>query len=201
MSEAPAHSEQAAEGEKPKKKSKKMLFIGLGVVLLVAGAGVPMFLMGGTPPEEGEAAEHEEKVHEEVKHLETADLGTFVVNLSEATSFLKAHILVEFDNAIVEKQMKPHGEGGEGAKEEGGGGHGGGEKAGGAAPLPEFMAHREVQIKDTLLRVLSSKKAEDVLTSDGKERLKEELIEGLNEAVALEEPPLTAVFFTEFIIQ
>jgi flagellar basal body-associated protein FliL len=49
--------------------------------------------------------------------------------------------------------------------------------------------------------VLSSKKAEDVLTSDGKERLKEELIEGLNEAVALEEPPLTAVFFTEFIIQ
>ena len=160
-----------------------------------------MFLMGGPPPEEGEAAEHEEKVHEEVKHLETADLGTFVVNLSEATSFLKAHILVEFDNAIVEKQMKPHGEGEEGAKEEGGGGHGGGEKAGGAAPLPEFMAHREVQIKDTLLRVLSSKKADDVLTSDGKERLKEELIEGLNEAVALEEPPLTAVFFTEFIIQ
>ena len=155
MSEAPAHSEEATEGEKPKKKSKKKLFIALGVVLLVAGAGVPMFLMGGTPPEEG-AAEHEEESHEAVKHLETADLGTFVVNLSEATSFLKAHILVEFDTVIVEKQSKAH-EGEEGAKEEGGGEHGGGEK-GGAAPLPEFMAKREVQVKDTLLRVLSSKK-------------------------------------------
>lgn len=200
MSDAPAKKEEAPEGEAPKKKSKKVIFIALGVVLLVAGAGVPMFLMGGTP-EEGEVAEHAEEEHHEEKHLETADLGTVVVNLSEATSFLKAHVLVEFDNVVVEKQTKkPEGE--EAHAEEGGGGHGGGEKKGeGAAPLPEFMAKREIQIKDTLLRVLSSKKAEDVLTTEGKERLKEELIEGLNEAVALEEPPLTAVYFTEFIIQ
>jgi flagellar FliL protein len=63
------------------------------------------------------------------------------------------------------------------------------------------MAKREIQIKDTILKVLSSKKSEDVLTADGKERLKDELIEGLNEAVAMEEPPLTAIYFTEFIIQ
>lgn len=199
MSEAPAKTEESAEGEKPKKKSKKVLFIALGVVLLVAGAGVPMFLMGGAP-EEAAVDEHAEEEHHHEKHLENADLGTFVVNLSEATSFLKAHILVEFDNAVVEKQMKPKAEGEEHAAEEGGGEHGGGEK-GGAAPLPEFMAKREVQVKDTLLRVLSSKKAEDVLTAEGKERLKEELIEGLNEAVGLEEPPLTGVYFTEFIIQ
>lgn len=200
MSEAPAKTEEHAEGEKPKKKSKKVLFIALGVVLLIAGAGVPMFLMGGTP-EEGEGAEQAaEEEHHPEKELETADLGTYVVNLSEATSFLKAHILVEFDNVVVEKQMK-HPEGEEAAAEEGGGEHGGGEKGGGPAPLPEFMAKREIQVKDTLLRVLSSKKADDVLTSEGKERLKEELIEGLNEAVGLEEPPLTGVYFTEFIIQ
>lgn len=196
MSEQPAHEEGAAEA-KPK-KSKKKLFIILGVVVLVAGAGVPMFLMGGAPPEE-EAAAHEEEVHEEVKHLETADLGSYVVNLSEATSFLKAKITVEFDATIVEKQMKPK-EHGEEAEAEGGGEHGAKEGAG-AAALPEFMAKRETQIKDAVLRILSSKKADDVLTSEGKERLKEELIEGLNEAVALEEPPMTAVFFTEFIIQ
>jgi flagellar FliL protein len=194
---APKTEEAPAEGA-PKKKSKKVLFIGLGVVLLIAGAGVPMFLMGGAPEETAEA--HEEEHHEEEKHLETADLGSFVVNLSEATSFLKAHLLVEFDNTVVEKQMKPHAEGEEHAAEEGGGGHGGGEKPG-AAPLPEFMAKREIQIKDTILKVLSSKKSDDVLTPDGKERLKDELIEGLNEAVGLEEPPLTAVYFTEFIIQ
>ena len=191
MSEQPAHAEGAAE-EKPK-KSKKKLFIILGVVALVAGAGVPMFLMGGAPPEEDAAA------HEEVKHLETADLGSYVVNLSEATSFLKAKITVEFDGTIVEKQMKPKAEGEE-AEAEGGGEHEAKEGAG-PAPLPEFMAKRETQIKDAVLRILSSKKAEDVLTAEGKEHLKEELIEGLNEAVALEEPPITAVYFTEFIIQ
>ncbi len=195
---APKTEEAPAEGA-PKKKKKKMIFIALGVAFLVAGAGVPMFLMGGAP-EEAAVAPEEEEHHEEEKHLETADLGSVVVNLSEATSFLKAHLLVEFDNAVVEKQMKPPAEGEAHAAEEGGGGHGGGDKAG-AAPLPEFMAKREIQIKDTILKVLSSKKADDVLTPDGKERLKDELIEGLNEAVGLEEPPLTAVYFTEFIIQ
>jgi flagellar FliL protein len=200
MSDAhPPKTEEAPAEGAPKKKNKKVIFIALGVVLLVAGAGVPMFLMGGAP-EEAAVAPEEEEHHEEEKHLETADLGSFVVNLSEATSFLKAHLLVEFDNAVVEKQMKPHAEGEAHAAEEGGGGHGGGEKAG-AAPLPEFMAKREIQIRDTILKVLSSKKADDVLTPDGKERLKDELIEGLNEAVGLEEPPLTAVYFTEFIIQ
>ncbi len=199
MSDAhPPKTEEASGDGAPKKKSKKVIFIALGVVLLVAGAGVPMFLMGGAPEEAAVAPEEEE--HHEEKHLETADLGSFVVNLSEATSFLKAHLLVEFDNAVVEKQMKPPAEGEAHAAEEGGGGHGGGEK-GGAAPLPEFMAKREIQVKDTILKVLSSKKADDVLTPDGKERLKDELIEGLNEAVGLEEPPLTAVYFTEFIIQ
>ncbi|MEY4669442.1 MAG: hypothetical protein RL518_2141 [Pseudomonadota bacterium] len=199
MSDAhPPKTEEAPAEGAPKKKNKKVIFIALGVVLLVAGAGVPMFLMGGAP-EEATVAHEEEEHHEEEKHLETADLGSYVVNLSEATSFLKAHLLVEFDNAVVEKQMKPHAEGEEAAAE-GGGGHGGGEKAG-PAPLPEFMAKREVQIKDTILKVLSSKKADDVLTPDGKERLKDELIEGLNEAVGLEDPPLTAIYFTEFIIQ
>lgn len=200
MSDAhPPKTEEAPADGAPKKKNKKVIFIALGVVFLIAGAGVPMFLMGGAP-EEAAVAPEEEEHHEEEKHLETADLGSYVVNLSEATSFLKAHLLVEYDNAVVEKQMHPHGEKEAAAEAEGGGGHGGGEK-GGAAPLPEFMAKREIQIKDTILKVLSSKKSEDVLTADGKERLKDELIEGLNEAVAMEEPPLTAIYFTEFIIQ
>lgn len=193
---APKTEEAPADGA-PKKKNKKVIFIALGVVVLVAGAGVPMFLMGGVPEEA--AVAHEEEAHEEEKHLETADLGSFVVNLSEATSFLKARLLVEYDNGVVEKQIKPPAQG-EAHAADGGGGHGGGDKVG-AVPLPEFMAKREIQIKDTILKVLSSKKADDVLTPDGKERLKDELIEGLNEAVGLEEPPFTQVYFTDFIIQ
>jgi flagellar basal body-associated protein FliL len=56
-------------------------------------------------------------------------------------------------------------------------------------------------MKDAIIRILSSKKADDLLTAEGKERLKDELLEGINEAVGLEEPPVVGVFFTEFIIQ
>lgn len=200
MSDHGAKEEAHAEGDAAAapKKSKKKLFIGAGVALLVLGAGVPMFLMGGAPPEEEAHVEEEEPKHEE-KHLETADLGTYVVNLSETTSFLKAKITVEFDPAIVEAQT-PKKEGEEAAKEEGGGGHGGGEK-GGAAALPEFMAHKETQIKDSVIKVLSSKRSDEMLTPDGKERLKEEIVEGVNEAIGMADPAVTRVFFTEFIIQ
>jgi len=189
--------EHGAEGDAKPKKSKKGLFIGLGVAVLSLGAGVPMFMMGGEPP--AEEAVHEEEEHHHEKHLETAELGVFIVNLSETTSFLKTKMTVEFDPEIVDRQIKkPEGE--EAHAEEGGGGHGGDDK-GGAAALPEFMAKKETQIKDSVIRILSSKRTDEMLTGDGKERLKEELVEGINEAVGLEDPPIGRVFFTEFIIQ
>jgi flagellar basal body-associated protein FliL len=40
-----------------------------------------------------------------------------------------------------------------------------------------------------------------MLTPDGKERLKEEIVEGVNEAVGMADPAVNRVFFTEFIIQ
>ena len=189
--------EAAAEGAEAKPKSKKkLIFIIAGVVVLAGGAGVPMLLMGG----DKEAALLEEEHHEEVKRLETADLGIFVVNLSDTSAFLKAKIMIEFDAALVEKQTA-----GEAGAEGGGGGHGGGAGGGGgeakAGGLPPHFMKRESQIKDAIIRVLSSKKADELLTAEGKERLKDELIEGVNEAVGLEEPPVVGVYFTEFIIQ
>jgi len=189
--------EAAAEGAEAKPKSKKkLIFIIAGVVVLAGGAGVPMLLMGG----DKEAALLEEEHHEEVKRLETADLGIFVVNLSDTSAFLKAKIMIEFDAALVEKQTA-----GEAGAEGGGGGHGGGAGGGGgeakAGGLPPHFMKRESQIKDAIIRVLSSKKADELLTAEGKERLKDELIEGVNEAVGLEEPPVVGVYLTEFIIQ
>ncbi len=191
-----AKKEEAAEGGEGKPKSKKkLIFIVVGVVVLVAGAGVPMFLMGG-----GEETEVVEEEHEEVKRLESAELGVFVVNLSETSAFLKTRIMIEFDAASVEKQTGGI-EGGEG----GGKGHGGGAGGGGgeAKPggMPPHFMKRESQMKDVIIRILSSKRADDLLTAEGKERLKDELLEGINEAVGLEEPPVVGVFFTEFIIQ
>lgn len=183
----------AAEGEAAPKSKKKLIII-IAVAVLLLGGGGAFFLMGGSSEEE-----HVEEEHEEVKRIETADLGNFIVNLSETSSFLKTHVVIEYDAALVEKQTMGE-EGGKG----GGGGHGGGASGGGEAKeggLPEHFKKRENAIKDAIIRVLSAKKAEDMLTAEGKDRLKDELLEAINEAVGLEEPTVSGIFFTEFIIQ
>jgi flagellar FliL protein len=195
--EKPAAEGEAAEGGK--KGGKKKLIIIVGVVLLVVGIAVPMLLLGGGEEKVEEGAEHAEE--EPTKNYLTAELPTFIVNLSESSSFLKVTMLVEYDpEAIAKAEAKLGAKGAKGGG--GGGGHGGG---GGGEPkpggLPPVMGAREPMIKDAIIRVLSSKKVDEVLTVEGKERLKEELIEAINEALALEDPPIVGVYFTEFIIQ
>jgi flagellar basal body-associated protein FliL len=191
--------EKGAES-KPKGK-KKLIFIGLGVFALIAGAGVPMFLMGGE--EVVEEVEHiAEELGEPQKRLENLDMGIFIVNLSETSSFLKTHIIIEYDAGLLEHQtMAIGGEGGgEGHGGGGAGGEGGGEGAEGGG-TPHFLSKKETVLRHTIIRILSSKKVDEVLTIDGKDRLSEELVEGLNEALALEQPVVSQIFYTEFIIQ
>lgn len=182
---------EAEATEAPKKSKKKLMIfgaVGLVVVALLA-VGVPMMLGGGD-------AEHEEEVEEAPTVYMQAKLETFIVNLSQAKNFLKVTMLIEYDPAA----LHPAGEEGHG----GGGGYGGGGSGGGAADptaLPPELKAKEPQIRDAVIKVLSSKKAEDVLTPEGKETLKEELVEAINESVGFDEPPVTNVYFTEFIVQ
>jgi flagellar protein FliL len=178
-----------AEGaEKP--KSKKMLIIIIAVVVVIGAAGA-FFLLGGKK-KSGEGEEAEAAHEEEHKHYETAKLDTFIVNLSQSGSFLKTTILLEFDPVLAVE--KGHGE----AKAEGGGGgHGGG----GETSLPGILGHREPMIKDAIIRLLSSKKGEEVLSPEGKETMKEELIDAINEATGAEEPPVIGIYFSEFLVQ
>jgi flagellar FliL protein len=185
--------ETTEEGEEGgKKKSKKMLFIILGVVLLLA-AGIPAALMLGGG--EDEADGHGEEEHEEEVHYETYELEPFIVNLSKTSSFLKVRLLVEFDPNLVNGGEDAHGGGGA----YGGGGSGGGE----AAPSgpPGVLGEKDPMIRDAIIMILSSKKAEDVLTVDGKEELKVELLDAINDATGLDDPPIVNVYFLEFIVQ
>lgn len=176
--------ENTDEGE-AKPKSKKKLIIIVLVVVLLLGAGVPILFLGGSKKEAAEDGEE----HEVEKHYATYEMNTFIVNLSENSSFLKVKMVLEYDPSLV------HGAGG--GEAHGGGGAGGGGESG----PPGVIGEKFPQINDAIITVLSSKRAENVLTVDGKEELKEELIEAINEATGLDEGPIVNIYFKEFIIQ
>ncbi|MGB9866838.1 MAG: flagellar basal body-associated FliL family protein [Bacillota bacterium] len=62
------------------------------------------------------------------------------------------------------------------------------------------FAERSSQAKDTILRVLRSKKWEDVLGSQGMEQLASEMKEQLSKVIA-PDGSVTRVFFTQFVVQ
>lgn len=189
-----AQAEEKPEGgeEAPKPKGKGKLIIIIVLVLALGGGGAFFMLKGKPPPAEG--AQEEKK--EEEKHYATAKLDTFIVNLSENSTFLKTTILVEYDPELLEKK------GGEKGGEASGGGHGsGGEEGAKEGALPAALEKRKPMIHDSVIRVLSSKHSTDVLSTEGKETLKQELIEAINEAIGLDEGPVVNIYFTEFIIQ
>lgn len=193
-----AIDEEKKEGEEqeaPPKKSKLPLIIIVVVAVLVIGGVAAFLVLGGSEAGEGEEGFDGAK-HAEV-HYETAKLEPFIVNLSESTSFIKVSMLVEYDPAVFERAA---GRGKRGGRGHGGGGSGGGAKAE-SGGLPPLMQQREPMIRDAVIRILSSHKAEEVLSPEGKEKLKEELVEAINEAIGLEEGPVVNIYFTEFVIQ
>ncbi len=105
-------------------------------------------------------------------------------------------MLIEYDEAVMASAMKEHGL--EPAHEEGGGGHGG-EAA--SVGLPGILGERYPMIRDAVITVLGSKTAAVLLSPDGKEQIKEELLDSINEAVGLDEPLVVNIYFTDFIIQ
>jgi flagellar FliL protein len=187
-----SEKEEPKEGaEAPKPKSKKKLIIIIAVVLLLVGGGAGFFLMSG-----GEEEVAKEEV-EEVKVYKTIKLDPFIVNLSEAKSFLKVAMLVEYDETLLHKLSAGSAAGGEG--------HGGGGSGGASAPpeggFPPGMIEKEARIRDRIIAILSAKSPADVLSVTGKQNLKDELIEGINEVLELPEPIIVNIYFTEFIVQ
>ncbi|RAX56675.1 flagellar basal body protein FliL [Helicobacter monodelphidis] len=64
--------------------------------------------------------------------------------------------------------------------------------------MPELDTKRPA-IRDTLISVLSSKTIEEISTAKGKDKLKDELVERINESLV--DGKISNLFFTEFVIQ
>ncbi len=63
----------------------------------------------------------------------------------------------------------------------------------------EEYQQRLPQLRDSIITVLSSKRYQDVYDSEGKKKLKEEIISRLNQSV--NHFKVKAVYFTEFVVQ
>ena len=65
--------------------------------------------------------------------------------------------------------------------------------------LPPTMENDVPKVRDAIINILSAKASSDLLTPEGKEKLREEIRNKINEVLGAED--VTGVYFTEFIIQ
>jgi flagellar FliL protein len=154
----------------PVKKSKKKLFLILGVaVLLGAGAGGAAWYFMGHEAASGDAAK--EVKHEPVKPPVFIALEPFTVNLARESGeqFLQAALTLQVADPAQVDQIKLY------------------------MPL----------VRNRLLLLLSSKKASEISTVEGKKALSDEIIAQLKMPFAAHGEPqqVSGVFFTSFVIQ
>lgn len=161
----------------PKKGGKKMLIIIIAAVLILGGGGVGAFFAFGKKKAEGtgEDGGEEEGGGEEGaggEGGEEVDLPPAVLPLD--TFIVNLQVKGSFLKTTLQLEFTE-------------------------PELPHTIEHDTPKIRDAIIRVLSSKAAPDILSTEGKEKLREELKNAVNEALKSED--VVQVYITEFIIQ
>ena len=64
---------------------------------------------------------------------------------------------------------------------------------------PHTLESDMPKVRDAIIRIMSGKTAQDILSVEGKEKLREEVKDGVNNAMGSED--VVNVYFTEFIVQ
>ncbi len=142
---------------------------------------------------------HEELVKEEVRVTEKLmyPLGDFTVNLVDADRYLRTSIQLE-----VEVSSDPNAKQEEESSEQSGGhggGHGGGKESEKVDPRLKEITERLPAFKDGVIEIISSFKFQELLTVEGKRRLKTELIDMFNDRC--KSAKVVNIFFTTFTMQ
>jgi flagellar FliL protein len=181
MAELENQNGAADEAAKPKKKSKLMLIIVLAVVLTVGGGG-GFFLW--TRMSQAKAAKTEVKEDHSAAKKEAGEKFALpadeeVKNVVELQPFIVN--LADVEQARYLRMTVSVGIGEEGGGEE--------------KPDTLFLT----RVKNAMLAVLTVKKSSDVLTAEGKQKLREELLQAAE--AASEKPKVKAIYITDFIVQ
>lgn len=167
MSKPAAKPATAAEGEVVAPKSKKKLFIIIGVAVALLGAGGAAAWHFMAPHD----ASKKEAEHKPALPPVFLNIERFTVNLQPDGSeqYLQAEIVVQVKNEEAVEMLKLH--------------------------MP--------QVRSRLLMLLSSKTAEDISTTEGKNKLLGDMVAQLKLPFSKGEKPqeIDSVLFTDFVIQ
>ena len=171
-----AKEEAQPEQEPAKGGSKKLIIIIAAVVLvLLLGGGAAVFLMKGSkaPAEDGDdEATEAEAEGEEGEGGEGGAMAPAIMPLE--TFIVNLQVKGSFLKTTIQLEF--------------------------AEPEIPKTAEADIpKIRDVVIRLMSAKSAADILNTEGKERLREELRDGINQVLGAED--VTQVYFTEFIIQ
>jgi flagellar FliL protein len=163
-------AEQPNTAAPAKAKKSNLIFLIIGVALLAGGMGAGWFLFAHNKTTQASVEKPEKKEPEFTLHLDG-----FTVNLNDPD---ESHFLRCTLDLGLAHEPKAAGGGKEG-------------EANAGLPIP--------RIRDTILSVLTAAKANELLTAEGKENLKTNLLTALQRRV----PEIEAkdVYFTEFLVQ
>ena len=155
-------------------KKKLIIIIVAAVVLLGGGVGAFLAMSGGKPAAEGEEAGAEE-VEEEAAAEGEGEHGELPGAMMQLDTFIvNLQVKGSFLKTTISLEF--------------------------AEPeLPHTVENDTPKIRDAIIRVLSTRTANDILNKDGKEKLGEEIKKVVNEV--LESEDVVKVYFTEFIVQ
>lgn len=174
MADEKEGAEGAAAEAKPK-GSKKLIIIIVAVVLVLVLGGVGAFLaLSHKKPAEGEEGAEGAAAEEEEggKEEGLAELPGAVLPLE--VFIVNLQVKGSFLKSNIQLEF--------------------------ADPEPPLGIDNDVpKIRDKIIRIVSSKSAQELLSPDGKEQLRNEIKEGVNEVLGSED--VVQVYFTEFIIQ
>jgi flagellar protein FliL len=191
MAQEPAKAEAAVAA--PKSKKKLIVILAVVLALAAAGGGAAFFLMHkkddahqtkAKPAKEGEeAAEGEEASHEEEAEPEAeghADPKTALTYVQFET--FTVNLLPDPDDKFLQLDLTVEVKG---------------------AELAEKLKAQMPVLRNRVLLLLTSKKASDISTPEGKAQLSEELLTDLKKPLTANGKPLkvTQVLFTSFVIQ
>lgn len=163
--------DQAKTGEgtgEPKKKSKKMLFILLGVTIVLLGVGgffaYKKFMIPPPPPEKA-SPQNPAELPETVGEIVTLD--PFVVNLADpkGNRYLKMKISLELETKEA----------------------------------ADRATKTTPKLRDIVIMMLTSLSFEEVMTPEGKLRIRDELLERFSRVIRPDK--VKNIYFSEFVVQ